>query len=186
MAEDKDFMEKINEFHKEQEEQEKQEKKDKKEKKKDKKKKKKNEDYDEEEEEYNDIEGYDEEDGEEHRHRTPAEGITEEFKNMLREYLDLEMEIKEFNGQLKETKQNKSMLEEAIKEHMKKFRIKVVNTGDAKIALYTSKTVKPLKKEDYVSLLSEKVGQDRAIELIEHIYSSRVYVESDKLRKTKR
>ena len=176
---DNDFMEKINEFHSEQKAQEKKDKKDK-------KKSKKSKTLDEyEEEEYNDVQGYDDYDGEEHRHRTPAEGITEEFKGMLREYLELEAEIKEFNASLKDTKQNKTMLEEAIKEHMKKFRIKVVNTGDAKISLYTSKVVKPLKKEDYVTLLSDKVGAEKATELIEYIYSSRVYVESDKLRKTK-
>lgn len=172
--EDSEFLDKIDKFHKDQ----------KKDKKKDKDKSKDNVNKVD-DEDYYEEEVYDES-SDEDKVKKPTEGITSEFKDMLRKYLDAESEIKEYNLQIKECKQDKTMLEEAIKEHMKRYGINTVNTREAKITLKTSKTVKPLKKEDYLSLLSDKVGIAKATELMDYIYEHRVYVETDKLSKTKR
>lgn len=113
--------------------------------------------------------------------------LSEAFIDNIREWLNIVNQRTELNLELKELNKRKLEKENIIKESMKKYSLGSLEIPGAQvsISIEVSKVAKPLKKEDILNSLVELFGDDKAHKVFEHIYSKRVYVESERLGKKK-
>jgi FtsZ-binding cell division protein ZapB len=112
------------------------------------------------------------------------------FKSEVKQFDQLELEIKEItstikplNAKLKELKSKKSEIQGNICEYMAKNEIDECNTKNGKLIYKESKTVKPLTQSDIKESITTYFGNlpdnfnklscgDKANSLIEFIYDS--------------
>lgn len=73
--------------------------------------------------------------------------ITEEFKQMIAEWISKDDEIKEINKELKDLKDDKKQLENYILSYMEKIDLGTLDIGDGKLRRSVSKTKGALKHE---------------------------------------
>lgn len=91
--------------------------------------------------------------------------LTDVFKSNLKEYLDIDKQIKDATKSLGIIKKRKNDLSTIINEHMKKYDVDEINIGDGKIKTFVSVTTESLNKKvilDRCKLLchnDEKEGQ---------------------------
>ena len=84
-----------------------------------------------------------------------AQDIPMDFKQELRQFLDLNKQIKDAKDSLKIVSEQKMNLEKNITNFMVENSIPVINTPEEKIKLFHTKTVKPLSKEFLKEIIQE-------------------------------
>ena len=82
--------------------------------------------------------------------------LTDNFKSNLKEYLDIDRQIKDATKSLGIIKKRKMNLADQINSHMKNHQVDEINIGDGKIKTFVSMTTESLNK---------KVILDRCISL---------------------
>lgn len=87
--------------------------------------------------------------------------LSEDFKSNLKEFLDIDNQIKEATKSISIIKKRKNELADMINIHMKKHEIDELNIGDGKI-----KTYKTVKTES----LNKKIILDRCVLLCNNDY----------------
>ena len=78
----------------------------------------------------------------------------DKLKNEVKEYLELDDQIKEINKALKERREKKKKLSESILENMKGFNIDFMNTKNGKLTYTTNKRKEPLNKKNLITGLN--------------------------------
>jgi hypothetical protein len=104
---------------------------------------------------------------------------------MVLEFIDLSNSVKQARTQIKLMNERKKELEGRIRERMSSLGIRGFTTAEGNIHVYESKTAKAPAKEDIVTLVAGKIGDERlAEEVMEIIYSkeNRVPVATEKIK----
>jgi aminoglycoside phosphotransferase family enzyme len=116
--------------------------------------------------------------------------INEDIKNRLREFLELDDNIRLADGRLKDikddmktVKERHKELGEMIKEFMKKTGREELITDKGVIKMKEAKRVAPLNKDDLATMLKDRVG-DKAVEIAEEIWNNRKKTSSFVLKRT--
>ena len=78
----------------------------------------------------------------------------DKLKNEVKEYLELDDQIKAIKKALKERKEKKKKLSESILENMKGFNIDFMNTKNGKLTYTTNKRKEPLNKKNLITGLN--------------------------------
>jgi hypothetical protein len=78
----------------------------------------------------------------------------DKLKNEVKEYLELDDQIKAINKALKERREKKKKLSESILENMKGFNIDFMNTKNGKLTYTTNKRKEPLNKKNLITGLN--------------------------------
>ena len=109
----------------------------------------------------------------------------DKLKNEVKEYLELDDQIKAFNKALKERRDKKKKLSESILENMKKFQIDFMNTKNGKLTYATSKRKEPLNKKNLITGLNNYFNnEDESKKVSKIVLESRSDVTKVTLRRT--
>lgn len=112
--------------------------------------------------------------------------LLDEFKKEVKEYLNIDNDIKKLMEAVRERKKRKKILSTSIISFMKTHNIQDLNSEDGRLKYSVSKTTKSLSKKDiYQSLSKFLQSNDKAQEALSYIYSNREKVEIYKLKKLK-
>ena len=107
------------------------------------------------------------------------------LKNEVKEYLELDDQIKAINKALKERRDKKKKLSESILENMKKFQIDFMNTKNGKLTYATSKRKEPLNKKNPITGLNNYFNnEDESKKVSKIVLDSRSDVTKVTLRRT--
>lgn len=111
------------------------------------------------------------------------------FKNKLkievREYLDLDDQIKALNKALKERREKKKQLSENILGNMNKFQIDFMNTRNGKLIYNKTKRKEPLNKHNLITGLNSYLDNiEESQKITKHVLDSRKDVVKISLRRT--
>lgn len=121
----------------------------------------------------------------------------EEFKNDIQEWNRVDALIKQFEGNLKQLRQEKKAIQEVTVKYMAENDIDACNLGDGKVILkkskskisQTTKTALPEKVCLYFKQeenMDENIAKMRTERLVNFIYSNPEYKESLTLTRTKK
>ena len=112
--------------------------------------------------------------------------ITEEFKEVVVNWVKIDDDIRSLNQKIKDLKDEKKEFEVFILEYMNTINENVINISDGKLRLNRSKTKAPLKEENIQSaLLDITKDSNKALELTKYIFQSRPLTERVNLKRTK-
>lgn len=113
--------------------------------------------------------------------------ITEEFKQMIADWVEKDDEIIEINEELKNLKGDKKQLENQILDYMKQTGLGTLDIGDGKLRRSVSKTKGALKHEIIQNSLV-KVLKDvqKAHHTTQIILDDRPIIERERLKRTRR
>ena len=112
--------------------------------------------------------------------------ITEEFKEVVVNWVKIDDDIRSLNQKIKDLKDEKKEFEVFILEYMNTINENVINISDGKLRLNRSKTKAPLKEENIQSaLLDITKDSNKALELTKYIFQSRPLRERVNLKRTK-
>lgn len=90
-----------------------------------------------------------------------AEKITDEFKQMVADYIKVSDELAENNKKIKSIKDEKKQLEDNIKEYMidnELFNLDLNQAGS--LSITTKKVIKKVGKQDVHDILLETIQED--------------------------
>ena len=109
----------------------------------------------------------------------------EQLKTNVKNYLEMDDQIKALNKAIVERRKKKNELSEEILGTMKKFEIDNMNTKNGKLIYSSSKSTKPLNKSNLISGLNLYFkDEDKAKNVSKLVLDSREKVEKVKLRRT--
>ena len=78
----------------------------------------------------------------------------DKLKTEVKDYLELDDQIKAINKALKDRRDRKKALSESILENMKKFQIDFMNTKNGKLTYAETKRKEPLNKKNLITGLN--------------------------------
>ena len=112
--------------------------------------------------------------------------ITEEFVEVVKNWVKLDDEIRNYNDKIKDLKNERKEYEEYILEYMDKIKENVINITGGKIRKNKSNTKIPLKEESIQSALLE-ITKDSAksTQMTKYIMENRPSVERINLKRTR-
>ena len=112
--------------------------------------------------------------------------ITEEFVEVVKNWVKLDDLIKELNNKIKEVKTEKKEYEEFILNYMENIDENVINITDGKLRKNKTKTKTPLKEENIKSAIYD-ITQDpsKSEEMTKYIMGNRQHVERVNLKRTR-
>lgn len=99
----------------------------------------------------------------------------DKLKTDVKEYLEIDDQIKALNKALKERRDKKKILSENILENMKKFEIDFMNTKNGKLTYSESKRKEPLNKKNLITGLNNYFNNEEESKRV-----SKVVLESRK------
>jgi len=109
----------------------------------------------------------------------------EQLKANVKIYLDMDDQIKALNKAIVERRKKKNELSEEILGTMKKFEIDNMNTKNGKLIYSTTKSTKPLNKNNLITGLNLYFqDEDKAKNVSKIVLNNREKVEKVKLRRT--
>lgn len=91
------------------------------------------------------------------------------MEDIVRDYVELSLKLKRLGEERKLIKQEFTEKEEKIKNYMVEKGIGQLNLANGSIKLKTSSTKAPLNRDFITDTLSQKLPQETAQELTEHI-----------------
>ena len=106
------------------------------------------------------------------------------FKKFVKKYIDNDDKLKDLNKSLKDLKLEKKEYETKILEYMINNDLDEVELGGGKLKKTVSKSYVPIKKEHITTKLSEKLDNEKAKEIAEHIVNNREFNEISKIKRT--
>lgn len=106
----------------------------------------------------------------------------EEFREMVKEYVDLHDQIVRAKEQIKAINERKSELEGVIKAFMDQNKINVIDTAAGKIKLFSTASKPAMKREVVSSLLTERLGPTVASQVMHIVYDDREVVNTQKVK----
>jgi citrate synthase len=114
----------------------------------------------------------------------PSNVELEEFKTMVKAYMELDGQIKKIQQVLKERRDLKQDLSHKVLAFMAKYNIEDLNTKDGKLR-YRVSQVKPTmsKKQIKDRLLENYSRAQSAEELLSHVFDSNEKIERQSLRR---
>lgn len=109
----------------------------------------------------------------------------DELKKNVKDYLEIDDQIKALNKAVKERRDRKKKLSEEILQNMKKFQIDCMNTKNGKLIYSESKRKECLNKKNLISGLNNYFNDaDRSKEVSKVVLDSRTEVVKVTLRRT--
>lgn len=109
----------------------------------------------------------------------------EQLKTNVKNYLEMDDQIKALNKAIVERRKKKNELSEEILGTMKKFEIDNMNTKNGKLIYSTTKSTKPLNKNNLITGLNLYFqDEDKAKNVSKLVLDSREKVDKVKLRRT--
>ena len=112
--------------------------------------------------------------------------ITEEFKEVVVNYVKTDDEIRKKTNEIKELKDEKKEYETFILEYMDKINENVISISDGKLRMNKSKTKAPLKEENIQSAIYSITNDEKqSIAMTKHIFENRPLTERVNLKRTK-
>ena len=109
----------------------------------------------------------------------------DKLKSDVKEYLEIDDQIKALNKALKERRDKKKLLSENILENMKKFEIDFMNTKNGKLVYTESLRKENLNKKNLVTGLNNFFNDEEKSKLVSQIVlDSRNEVKKVTLRRT--
>jgi hypothetical protein len=109
----------------------------------------------------------------------------DQLKINVKMYLDMDDQIKALNKAIVERRKKKNELSEEILGTMKKFEIDNMNTKNGKLIYSTTKSTKPLNKNNLITGLNLYFqDEDKAKNVSKIVLNNREKVEKVKLRRT--
>ena len=108
----------------------------------------------------------------------------DKFKENVKEYLDIDDQIKALNKAVKARRDKKKKLSEYILKLMKQFEIDNMNTSNGKLIYSVSKSKEPLSKKNLLTTLNLYYNNnDKATEVSKYIMENRPVKERVTLRR---
>ena len=112
--------------------------------------------------------------------------ITEEFVEIVKNWVKIDDEIRERNNQIKELKDEKKEYETFILEFMQSNHENVINISDGKLRVNKSTTKAALKQESIQSSLFDLTRDpNKALQMTKYILDNRPLAERVNLKRTK-
>lgn len=112
--------------------------------------------------------------------------ITEEFVEVVKNWVKLDDEIRDYTSKLKELKNERKEFEEFILEYMSNINENVIEISDGKLRMNKSQTKTPIKEESIQNALFEITkDNEKSIQMTKHIMENRPSVERVNLKRTK-
>lgn len=112
--------------------------------------------------------------------------ITEEFVEVVKNWVKSDDEIREYNERIKDLKNERKEYETYILEYMDTINENVINITGGKIRKNKSQTKTPLKEESIKSALFEITkDNEKSIEMTKFIMNNRPSVERVNLKRTR-
>jgi len=109
----------------------------------------------------------------------------EELKSNVKQYLEIDDQIKALNKAISERRKTKKKLSEEILSTMKNFEIDNMNTKNGRLIYSVRKTTKPLNKKNLISGLNIYFkDEDKSEEVSKVVLDNRETVEKISLRRT--
>lgn len=111
-----------------------------------------------------------------------AERITDDFKQMVADYIKVSDELADNNKKIKNIKDRKKQLEDAIKDYMvdnELFNLDLNQAGS--LSITTKKVIKKVSKQDVHDILLETIDEDTIRDTI----ISKVFPENEDAEVTK-
>lgn len=109
----------------------------------------------------------------------------DKLKIEVKDYLELDDQIKAINKALKERRNRKKALSESILENMKKFQIDFMSTKNGKLTYSESKRKEPLNKKNLITGLNTYFNnEDESKRVSKLVLESRKDVVKVTLRRT--
>jgi hypothetical protein len=114
------------------------------------------------------------------------QNITEEFVEVVKNWVRTDDEIREYNEKVKDLKNDRKEYESYILDYMDKINENVINITGGKIRKNKSQTKTPLKEQTIKSALYEITkDSDKSNEMTKFIMDNRPSVERVNLKRTK-
>ena len=111
------------------------------------------------------------------------EHLMNQLRQDVEEFVDLTLQIEETNKSLKIVRSRKKELNESISEFMKENGIGVINSkSGGKIKLAQRKKLGKVDRSYLEEQLSNKVGRDKAVELMTYAFENRTSEETSSVR----
>ena len=108
----------------------------------------------------------------------------DELKNNVKQYLEIDDQIKALNKALTEKRKQKTKLSENILTTMKKFEIDNMNTKNGRLVYAVSKNTSSLNKKNLISGLNIYFNdKDKADQATQVVLKNRPMVEKVKLKR---
>ena len=112
--------------------------------------------------------------------------ITEEFVEVVKNWVKLDDEIRNYNDKIKDLKNERKEYEEYILEYMDKINENVINITGGKIRKNKSNTKAPLKEESIKTALYEITkDNEKSAQMTKYIMENRPSVERVNLKRTR-
>ena len=109
----------------------------------------------------------------------------EELKGNVKQYLEIDDQIKALNKAISERRKTKKKLSEEILSTMKNFEIDNMNTKNGRLIYSVRKATKPLNKKNLISGLNIYFkDEDKSTEVSKVVLDNRETVEKISLRRT--
>jgi len=112
--------------------------------------------------------------------------VTEEFVEVVKNWVKLDDEIRDYNDKVKELKNERKEYEEYILEYMDKINENVINITGGKIRRNKSQTKTPLKEESIKTAIYEITKDNtKSEQMTKYIMENRPSVERVNLKRTR-
>ena len=112
--------------------------------------------------------------------------VTNEFKDLVVTWVEIDDNIRKLNAQLKELKDEKKQYAQSVLEYLEKIGENVIEISDGKLRRNVSKTKGALKHEIIQSALTDCTNDpDKAFQMTNYIMNKRPIVERVNLKRTK-
>ena len=110
----------------------------------------------------------------------------DDLKTNVKEYLDIDDQIKALNKAVKARRDRKKKLSESILKTMKQFEINNMNTSNGKLIYSVTKQKAPLTKKNLLNCLSLYYNNsDKANEVSNYVMENRPQIEKVSLKRKK-
>ena len=113
-----------------------------------------------------------------------TEGPSPELVKLVKEWVDLDDQIKAARLDIKVVNEQKSSVQSQIEEHMDTNGIDTIKINGGNLRLADSTTTKPLPKAKQRELIAQHLGEDAANDLFTILDDSREKTTVKKLKRT--
>ena len=112
--------------------------------------------------------------------------ITEEFVEVVKNWVKLDDEIRDYTSKIKDLKNERKEFEEFILEYMESINENVIEITGGKLRRNKSNTKTPLKEESIQTALFEITkDNEKSMQMTKHIMENRPSVERVNLKRTR-
>ena len=111
-----------------------------------------------------------------------ARGVPQNVKDDLKEYMDLQEQIKGANMELKVFKERLKELSNDIAEYMAQHDIQYFNTPQGKVSFYQSKSMKPLNKDFFKETIQSKITDKQLVDELTTMFEKRPFTEVNRIK----